>query len=151
LQRVLEAAPEYFEIATGGPPGAAEAVSTFTALPDGKTYDDKLVLGLYEGDEMIGCADVIRGYPVASKAVIGLLLLAETHQRRGLGSRFAADVEREIAHFPEITTVRIGVLPANTSAVRFWRKLGFSKTGEVKRAGPQFTSDVVVLEKPLTR
>lgn len=151
LQRVLEGAPRYFEITTGVLPGPAEAVSTLTALPDGRSYDDKRVFGLYDVDEMIGCADVIRGYPVAGKAVIGLMLLTEARQRNGLGPRFLALLEREIARWPEIRTLRIGVLPANVTAMRFWRKLGFVETGEVKRAGPQFTSDVVLLERPLVR
>ena len=62
LQRVLEAAPAYFETVTGLPPGNAEAQSTFTALPPGKGYEDKRVWGLYAGEQMVGCADVIRGY-----------------------------------------------------------------------------------------
>jgi hypothetical protein len=38
---------------------------------------------------MIGCADVIRGYPTPDKAVIGLLLLAESWQQHGFGRAFA--------------------------------------------------------------
>ena len=37
LQCVLEAAPNYFQTVTGVPPDGAEAQSTFTALPEGKT------------------------------------------------------------------------------------------------------------------
>ena len=124
LQAVLEAAPTYFHTATGLPPGPAEAQSTFTALPASKIYDDKRVWGLYAGNEMIGCADVIRGYPVHDKAVIGLLLLAEAWQRR------------------------IGVVEQNVGAQAFWRKLGYVETGEVKHAEVR---DVIVMEKPLAR
>ena len=62
LQAVFEAAPRYFEAWCGGPPGPAEAQSTFTALPPGSSYDDKRVFGLYAGDAMIGVADVVRGW-----------------------------------------------------------------------------------------
>jgi hypothetical protein len=72
LQCVLEAAPDYFERVSGAPPGSAQAQGMFTALPPDKTYADKFVWGLYEGEAMIGCADVIRGYPVPEKAIIGL-------------------------------------------------------------------------------
>jgi ribosomal protein S18 acetylase RimI-like enzyme len=151
LQEVLEAAPAYFRIITGLPPGAAEAQSTFTALPPDKTYDDKFVWGLYSGASMIGCADVIRGYPTREKAVIGLLLLAESWQRRGLGRAFATLIEQAIAGWPEIERLRLGVCESNTSALDFWRKLGYHDTGEIKPAPPGFIAAVRVMEKPLCR
>jgi RimJ/RimL family protein N-acetyltransferase len=152
LQCVLEAAPAYFEAVTGRPPGGAEAQSAFTALPAEKDYDDKFVWGLYSGNAMIGCADVIRGYPVRESAIIGLLLLAEDWQRRGLGRAFAALVEQKIAAWPEIGRLRIGVVASNASALGFWHKLGYRETGEVKPGpGSGFVADIVVLEKPLAR
>jgi GNAT superfamily N-acetyltransferase len=151
LQCVLEAAPAYYQAVTGAPPRGALAQSTFTALPPEKTYDDKFVWGLYAGDAMIGCADVIRGYPAPAKAVIGLLLLAEPWQGRGLGRAFAALVEQAIAAWTEITTARIGVATSNPRALAFWRKQGYADTGEVKRVDPEFIVDVVILEKPVAR
>ena len=151
LQQVFEAAPRYFETVTGAPPGRAEAQSTFTALPPGKTYDDKRVWGLCAGPRMIGCADVIRGYPVAEKAVIGLLLLAESWQRHGFGRAFALLIERAIAEWPEITTCRLGVAASNARALAFWRRQGYAETGEVRPAQPPFVADVLVFEKTLTR
>src|SRR5262249_32429932 len=129
LQGVLEAAPTYFHSVTGMPPGKAEAQSTFTALPPDKTYQDKFVYGFYAGSAMIGCADVIRGYPTRDKAVIGLLLLAEAWQRQGLGRAFAALIEQAIADWREITTLRLGVVKTNAGAMAFWRKLGYCETG----------------------
>jgi RimJ/RimL family protein N-acetyltransferase len=151
LQCVLEAAPAYFQTVAGTLPGGAEAQSTFTALPLGKTYDDKFVWGLYSGDAMIGCADVIRGYPVRESAVIGLLLLAEQWQRRGLGRAFAALIEQAILSWPEILRLRIGVVASNASALAFWRKLGYRETGEIKAAHSGFVREVIVLEKPVAR
>jgi RimJ/RimL family protein N-acetyltransferase len=151
LQAVLEAAPRFFECTTGLPAGAAEAQSEVTALPPGKTYDDKFVWGLYADDAMIGCADVVRGWNTREKAIIGLLLLAEPWQGRGLGRAFAALVEDAVAAWPEITTLRLGVVATNHDAHAFWRRLGFRETGEVKTATPPFVADIVVLEKPLAR
>ena len=119
LQCVLEAASAYFQRVTGMPPGHAHAQSTFTGLPPGKTYDDKFVWGLYSADAMIGCADVVRGYPVPPKAVIGLLLLAEAWQRRGFGRAFAILLEQAISGWPEISTLRIGVVKTNPGALAF--------------------------------
>jgi len=149
LQSVLEAAPSYFHLTTGLPPGKAEAQSTFAALPPGKSYDDKFVYGFYADEAMIGCADVIRGYPTPNKAVIGLFLLSERWQRRGFGRAFAALLEQAIDAWPEIKVLRVGVVEANIGAHAFWRKLGYVESGEVKRGAPEFVSDVIVLEKPL--
>ena len=151
LQSVLEAAPRYFETVTGGPPGPAEAQSTFTALPPGRSYADKRVYGLYAGDALIGVADVVRGWNSPEKSIIGLLLLAEAWQGRGFGRAFATLVLRAIAEWPEIATVRVAVVRSNPGALAFWRQLGFRETGEVRAATPPFVADVVVLERPLAR
>ena len=150
LQNVLEAAPTYFQIVGGVSPGPAEAQSLFTALPPGKGYDDKFVWGFYSGAAMIGCADVIRGYPTPDKAVIGLLLLAEPWQRRGLGRAFATLVEQAIAGWSTIAQLRIGVALANSRALGFWQRMGYVETGEVKLSDPGQVP-VAVLEKPLQR
>jgi ribosomal protein S18 acetylase RimI-like enzyme len=151
LQRVLEAAPAYFLTVTGLPPGNAEAQSTFTALPPDKTYADKFVWGLYARESRIGCADVIRGYPVPEKAVIGLLLLVESWQRRGLGRAFATLIEQAISAWPEIEMLRLGVAAANADAFAFWRELGYHETGEVKPPPSGVVSELHVMEKPLRR
>jgi len=151
LQCVLEAAPSYYQAVTGAPPQGALAQSTFTALPPDKSYDDKFVWGLYAADAMIGCADVIRGYPTRDKALIGLLLLAEPWQQRGLGRAFAALVEQAIGAWKEIATLRVGVAVSTPGALAFWRKLGYAEIGEVKRAGHDSNVDVMVLEKPISR
>ncbi len=149
LQAVLEAAPRYYEAAQGGPPGPAEAQSTFTALPPGRSYDDKRVYGLYAGDAMVGVADVVRGWNAPDKAIIGLLLLAEPWQGRGLGRAFAALVLEALGEWPEIATARVAVVASNSGALAFWRRLGFRETGEVRPATPPFVAEVVVLERPL--
>jgi ribosomal protein S18 acetylase RimI-like enzyme len=120
-------------------------------LPPDKTYADKLVWGLYAGESMIGCADVIRGYPVRQKAVIGLLLLAQAWQRRGLGRAFAALIEQAIGGWPEIECLRLGVAVSNAGAYAFWHKLGYRETAEVKPAPPGFIAALRVMEKPLRR
>ena len=151
LQRVLEAARSYYLTVTGQPPGRAEAQSTYTGLPPDKTYADKFVWGLYAGESMIGCADVIRGYPSLEKAVIGLFLLAQPWQGRGLGRAFAALIEQAIGDWPEIACLRLNVAVSNSGAEAFWHKLGYRETGEVRPAPPGFIAAMRVMEKPLCR
>ena len=149
LQGVLQNARRYAERITGAPPRPADAQSTYTILPEAKGYEDKFLYGIYEGDEMIGCADVIRAWPRPDTAHIGLLLIGERHQRRGHGRAACQAIEREIARWGA-KRVRIGVVGTNEDVLPFWRKLGFVPTGEVKpyRYGP-IESHVTILEKPL--
>ena len=132
LQRVLESAPTYAERVTGAPPGAADAQSMFTILPEGKSYDDKFVFGIFLGGQMIGCIDIIRGYPAASTATVGLLLVAEQYQRTGVGRLAYAELERLVQAWDSCVRVRLGVVMTNSDVVAFWRKLGFSETGEMR-------------------
>jgi GNAT superfamily N-acetyltransferase len=151
LQAVFEATPRYFEAVCGTPPGPAEAQSTFIALPPGGRYEDKYVWGLYAGGTMIGVADVIRGWNAPEKAIIGLLLVAEPWQRRGVGRAFSELIEEAIRAWPEIATLRIGVVASNGAALAFWQRLDYRETGEVKPATPPFVADTIVLEKRLVR
>jgi RimJ/RimL family protein N-acetyltransferase len=148
LQRVLEEAPAYAEWLTGAPPGAAEARSLFNALPPGKSYEDKFVFGIHVDDAMVGCVDLVRGYPNEATAMLGLLLVSEKHQRKGIGRRSYPLVEECVRSWPRCERVRIGVVLANEPVLAFWRGIGFEPTGEVKpyRHGG-VVSQIVVLER----
>lgn len=158
LQRVLEAAPGYTQRVTGLPVGAADAQSTFSAMPPGKSYEDKFVFGihLYDGvadaedDPMIGCIDLIRDWPVSGTAHIGLLLLAESHQRRGFGSRAFALLRTQVAAWGRCDRLRLGVLECNAQALPFWTRLGFEPNGEIKPYEyANVRSRVIVMERGL--
>jgi GNAT superfamily N-acetyltransferase len=150
LQRVLEAAPGYAERVTGLPAGAADAQSTYSILPPGKSYDDKFVLGVFAGSRMIGCADLIRGWPRPDTAHVGLLLLAEPYQGKGHGRRAYEALEACIRGWGTCSRIRIGVVETNAQALPFWQRIGFAPTGEIKPysyAGVR--SQVVILERQL--
>jgi RimJ/RimL family protein N-acetyltransferase len=150
LQRVLEEAPTYAHRITGVPPGRADAQSTYTALPQGKSYDDKFVFGIYRAGETVGCADLIRGYPDFATALLGLLLVSEKYQRQGIGWNAYALIEQFIRGWRTCDRVRIGVVRTNEAILPFWTHLGFEPTGEIKpyRYG-SVVSETVVLAKRL--
>jgi len=151
LQRVLEGAPTYAELVTGSPPGPADAQSTYTILPPGKGYEDKFVFGINLDGRMVGCADLIRGYPDPHTAHLGLLLIAEPFQRAGIGSAAYQAIEAYArAWGPDVTRMRIGVVRTNERVLPFWRKLGFAPTGEAKPYRyANVASETIVLVKPL--
>ena len=150
LQRVLEEAPTYAQRITGLPPGKADAQSTYSAIPEGKSYDDKFVFGIFRGTEMVGCADLIRGYPRPATAMLGLLLVSERHQHQGIGRLAYAFLEQFVQGWGVCDRIRIGVVRTNKQVIPFWTQLGFATTGELHPYRyASVTSEIVVFEKPL--
>lgn len=131
LQRILEEVPRYAILSTGRAPANDAAKEVFAMLPKGKTYEDKLVLGVFEGEIQVGCTDLIRAYPDSESLFIGLLLLSEKHEERGLGAVAAHEIEQFVAPWG-YRRIKLGVIDTNDRALAFWSKLGFAPTGEVK-------------------
>ena len=150
LQRLLEQAPRYAQIATLKPVSPSAAADILAALPPGKTYRDKFVLGVFNDYKLVGCIDLIRGYPSESVAYVGLLLIAEPYEGSGFGAQAFERVFDVVASWPTCTAIKIGVLANNEKAVRFWSKLGFAPTGESKpyQCGRVHT-EVLMYQRPL--
>ncbi|MBW2254317.1 MAG: GNAT family N-acetyltransferase [Deltaproteobacteria bacterium] len=152
LQRVLEAAPDYFRRVTGVPPDGGEAQRTYRVVPAGKGWEDKHVLGVFLEGEMVGCADLVRRYPEEHMAHVGLFLIAERHQQCGLGTTAWGLIEVLMREWPECRTLRGAVVRTNASVLRFWERIGFSQTGEVEPyCYGSVSSELVIIEKPLQR
>ncbi|MBS1983655.1 MAG: GNAT family N-acetyltransferase [Bdellovibrionales bacterium] len=87
LQELLSATPRYTERVSGVsfcPPGAAREALDIT--PPKTTAEQKFVFVLDDaGTGSVGCVDLIRDYPVAHCAFLGLLTIREPQQGRGLG------------------------------------------------------------------
>ncbi len=151
LQNVLESAPAYWQRVSGKTIGPEGATQTFAALPDGKTHDDKFVSGAYRDGFLIGCADLIRGFPDRQTAMLGLLLISGPQQRAGLGQAVYQAIEAVVRTWPGTRKVRIGVIATNSIVLPFWRSLGFRETG-VRRPYQDngIVSETIVLEKELT-
>ncbi|OFZ53425.1 MAG: hypothetical protein A2428_10160 [Bdellovibrionales bacterium RIFOXYC1_FULL_54_43] len=151
LQAVMEAVPNYAHRMTGVPPGKSDSLSTFSELPPGIGYDDKFVFGVYQRNRMVGCVDLIRGYPNVEIAMLGLLLLREDCQGQGLGKATFALVEDYVRKWESVRKIRIGVARINDIVLPFWKKQGFKETGEIKpyRYHGLVDSEIVILEKLL--
>ncbi len=151
LQRLLDNAPAYAEHLNGHPSEAADAQSLFSTVPPGVTYDNKYLYGfMIDGPAMVGCVDIIRGWPAPGTVLIALLLLDEAHQDRGFGETAYHAVEEKVRRWPEIDTIRVRAVRSNDAALPFWLQMGFAKSDEV-HAGTddQPVSESIGLAKPL--
>lgn len=151
LQDVLSSAPGYFERMTGRPPSEEAAEELFRGLPEGCSFEDKIVFGIFRARTMIGCIDLIRGYPRPNTATLGLLLVVERHQRQGMGRAAYGHLESFARTLPGCDRIRLGVVSSNLSVLPFWQSHGFFTTGETAPyRGGMHPAQVVILEKALT-
>ncbi|MDI6878121.1 MAG: GNAT family N-acetyltransferase [Desulfitobacteriaceae bacterium] len=133
LQTLLEKCDDYLSLQNGGPIGPNAAEELLMVRPEDASERQKLVLGIYQGDTgpLVGVCDLLKGYIGPDVLSLGLLLLEPAARRRGLGQLAYQDVE-EWARNEGFTKIRIGVLMSNELGLKFWHKVGFKETGEIK-------------------
>lgn len=150
VQIVLEAAPKYSLNVSGHHQSANAASEVFAALPNGFDYKNKFVFGIEVDADIVGCIDVLRGFPNTQTAMLGLLLLSEKYQGKGFGKTAYQALESMIKEWDEIKTIRISVVVSNSEVLPFWEKLGFRESG-VRRPykNGSITSETISLEKPV--
>ena len=130
LQALLESDPDYTVRVTGYPPGPSDALSLLVMRPESVPESHKVVLGGFEGEELVAVVDLLRGYPAPEFVFIGLLLVDGARQRSGLGAAAMIATERYAAQWPEVRRFRLAVVDTNAAVLGFWRHLGFEPTGE---------------------
>ena len=119
LQKVLEAAPRYSLNVSGELQPKSAADEVFGALPEGFDSACKFVFGIELDSQIIGCIDVLRGFPKGNTAMLGLLLLSEKFQGRGKGRVAYLEFEKYILQWHEINRVRISVVLTNDEVLGF--------------------------------
>lgn len=150
LQRLLESVPGYAERITGYPPGPSDGLSALLSVPDGVDPARKHGIGLWEGPGLVAFADVLVGYPSASSAFIGLLVVRGDRQQEGLGAAMHEAVVDRVRGVG-VERLRLGVVATNAEVAEpFWRALGYEPTGERKPYRYDHVESTVALwERPV--
>ena len=148
LQALMERCDEFLSLVQGAPPSPVEAESLMAALPEGKSFDDKLVLGVEVEQTLVGVIDLIRDYPVGGTWVLGLLLLEPVRRSNGLGAEVLSALERYVAGRGG-RVLRLAIQDVNGGAKRFWQRNGYAivETRRQRLGHPEH--DTHVAEKPL--
>ncbi len=148
VQQMLEEAPHYSMNVSGELPDQEAGEEVFSAIPPNFEYKNKHVLGVFKESDPIGVIDLLIGYPIEGKAFIGLFLISEKYQKQGLGLRIFSELEKYLSQFTAIKVIRLSVVESNGDVLKFWVKLGFTKTGEIKPyENKAVRSNAVLLEK----
>jgi GNAT superfamily N-acetyltransferase len=148
LQAVHDGAPGYYRTVFGRLPDGTEALETFQSLPPGLRAEAKAVLGFFLEGTLVGCAELLRGYPEPGIAFIGLLLFAEAHQGAGLGHAALERVAAVAADW-HCDALRLTVVATNGRALAFWRREGFRE--HHRKPVPGATGDGIVMERGRAR
>ncbi len=117
----------------------------FTALPDGKTMEDKFFLGFYLKDRLIALLDLITCYPDRDTAFIGWFMVEKKVQKKGVGTEIISSLltflQREDFRF-----VRLAYVEGNRESEGFWKRHRFCPTG-VRMENDGYTA--VVMQRSL--
>ncbi len=141
--RVFIASADYVAMAEGGAPGVSQVAGFFKAVPPGCDIAQSVKVGLFEGDSLLGIADMAFGFPKAGDAYIGLLLFIPEARGKGMGKAVLALLEEE-ARARGAERMFVGVIEANARGRAFWMREGFvplRKMGPVRMGGKSHMVD----------
>ncbi len=122
-----------------------------TAAPEGQALRDlreaeetpgRTIMGIVlrldeenadSGHELVGIVDFRLHWPQESTGYLGILLVAEPYQRRGIGAQTLNLLIPWFSTSAGIVKLRLGVEQYNTDALLFFQRVGFTLTGETSR------------------
>jgi len=147
IQRLFERCTEFFQLVEGAPPGPDEGANELNYVAPGKTIDDTVSFGVFDGDRLVAFAGLLRDYPKAPEWWLGLLLLDPAERGRGFGARIVQEILDWIAAQSGTTTLWIAVQTQNEAGERFWRRIGFEEQRRQPYASPRtgLQSAVIVM------
>lgn len=151
LQELLEADPGYARRVTGADPRPDEAAQLLSGRPPDVSPERKVVLGAFDDAEaMAAVIDVLRGWPDAATAHVGLLQVHGSRQRQGVGHRVHDLLLDWLRGWPEITRLRAAIVATNAPyAEPFWAAQGYQPTGKPKPyAAGDTTTEVTIWCRP---
>ncbi len=128
VAELLTRAQDYYHLWLGHAPGPTQVEDVFTATPPGCDPAASHRLGLFLSDKLAGVAELSFGFPTASDAYLGLMILAPDARAQGHGAAFLAHIETR-ARAAQASQICLAVLQANTRGAAFWARMGFAATG----------------------
>lgn len=141
MLRLCQGNPQYYRHM--GQPLTLEGLERdLTALPPGKTLQEKHFEGIWQDGQLVALQDWIEGYPREDTAYIGWFILDAEHQGQGVGSVLVQWLLERISAMG-FARIRLAYVKGNEQSQRFWLKNGFLPTGEEK---PNETYTAVLME-----
>lgn len=147
IQAIFNSTPKFNFNTTGTKIADQNAgLETLKELPPNSNYENKFVFLVDD----LAVIDLVKEYPVQDTAFIGLVLIDERYQRKGLGTKIYTKLEQWInENLPNCKRIRLCVVESNP-VIPFWEKMGFHLTGETKpHVVGEFKSMKLLMDKNL--
>ena len=92
---------------------------------------DRFILGVFEGDKLIGIAGFYRHEPVKvfHKGTVWSVFVKPEYQGKGLGRKLMEEILLEAWKMSGLETILIGVSSNNPPAINLYKNLGFEEYG----------------------
>lgn len=144
LQQLYRALPAYWALYNfpAAPAGQAENDLHAAAETPGRSLMGMVhplgadaAVGATSGaaGELIGLFDFRLHWPAPETISIGMVMVAELYQRRGVGRQSWQLLQPWLAATAGMKVARLGVEQFNPGALQFFQHLGFQLTGEANR------------------
>lgn len=140
---LYESNPLYFQHCPPAPNLESVKEDMFR-LPEGKAKVDKFYVGFWDSSNLVAVMDFVYAYPDEETVFIGLFMVNQTYQGKGIGSQIVTEA---LAYFAKnFRKARLAYVKGNPQSQHFWKKQGFKPIGsEVK----QELYTVVIVEQNL--
>lgn len=101
-----------------------ECLEDINALPPKVEKEKKTFVALYDNDKCLAVIDFIEGYPKEDIGYLGLLMLDEGIQRKGVGEKILTNIFK-VARDKKFKIIELACHEANKNGFDFWTKMGF--------------------------
>ena len=146
VQHFLDLFCDFFQLCEGS---AGSATELLEACPSVKNIrEDKMVLGIYRDQILIGIIDLIQDYPDNGIWTIGYLLIHPKYQGKGIGSEFICDLKISLKN-ANAFKLRCVVQSQNQKSLQFWQRNSFVIEKEIQETLGKLTNQTFILEKNL--
>lgn len=118
-------ASDYVRLETGLEPDMATVEDFFFDHPPGSNIEESFKLGLFTvSGQLVGIADMGFGFPQATDAYIGLMLIEPAYRGKRAGRILLRELETR-ARSRDATRLLLAVLDENKRGRAFWESEGF--------------------------
>ena len=127
VDAVFAGCADHVRLERGTGPGPDVTEEFFTDTPPGCDPAANLRLGRFDDTGLIGIADLAFGFPTATDAYIGLMMITPAQRGTGAGAVLLRHLEAA-ARARACSALCLGVLDANPKGRAFWQREGFMPT-----------------------
>ena len=138
----------YFSKISDNPLSISNVEEDIEVIPNGVQKNQKNYRLISFNDEILGVVDFLSDYPEKDTILIGLFIIKNDKQKKGLGTKIFRYLENLFKN-KKFFKIRIGVLVDNEIGLSFWKKQNFK---EIERKFLKFEKskkEVIVMEKEI--